>query len=131
MSLGICRVLTRPQMGSLRFLREKAGRGLVLTPMDSRTKASPTGPHDYVFYRSGGVSWTAPYLAGLYALACQVKPDVTPEEFLACISRTGDRLDLPGLEKLDIPAMMVNPTRLIETLSAQRSLRQPSGNRPR
>jgi hypothetical protein len=86
---------------------------------------------DYVLYRSGGASWTAPYLAGLYALACQVKPEVTAEEFLAVASQTGDRLELPALEKQGIPTRIVNPPRLIETLSAQRPLRQPSEHRSR
>ncbi len=44
--------------------------------MDSRCTASPTGINDYVYYREGGMSWTVPYLAGLYALACQVNPDI-------------------------------------------------------
>ena len=53
----------------------------LLAPMDSRTTASPTGDGDYVFYRQGGLSWSTPYLAGLYALACQLDPDITPESF--------------------------------------------------
>ena len=36
---------------------------------------------DYVFYRQGGLSWSTPYIAGLYALACQLDPDLTPEAF--------------------------------------------------
>jgi hypothetical protein len=128
---GFERLMARPELGYLSFLREKASRGMVLVPMDSRTTASPTGPQDYVFYRSGGASWTVPYLAGLYALACQVKPEVTAEEFLAATSQTGDRLDLPALKEQGIPARIANPPRLIETLSAQRPLRQPSEHRSR
>ena len=65
----------------------------LLVPMDARATASPTGADDYVFYRQGGISWAVPYLAGLYALACQVKPDVTPEEFWAAALATGDALE--------------------------------------
>jgi len=61
---------------------EKWMRKSLLVPMDSRTTASPADDGDYVFYRSGGMSWSVPYLAGLYALACQADPDVTPEAFL-------------------------------------------------
>lgn len=50
---------------------------VVLIPMDSRCVASPTGPHDYAYYVSGGESWTVPYVAGLYALARQVKQDLS------------------------------------------------------
>jgi hypothetical protein len=126
---GFERLMARPELGYQNFLREKASRGMVLVPMDSRTTASPTGPQDYVFYRSGGASWTAPYLAGLYALACQVKPEVTAEEFLAAALQTGDRLELPALKEQGIPARIANPLRLIDTLSAQRPLRQPSEHR--
>jgi len=61
----------------------------LLIPMDARTTAAPTGAGDYAFYRQGGWSWVAPYLAGLYALACQVKPDVTPEQFWQKALETG------------------------------------------
>ena len=50
-------------------------------PMDSRTFASWTGENDYSYGAPGGWSWAVPYLAGLYAMAAQVKPDVTPELF--------------------------------------------------
>ena len=66
----------------------------LLAPTDSRTTASPTGPNDYVFYREGGLSWTTPYLAGVYALVCQVKPDITPEQFWAKALATGDVIDV-------------------------------------
>jgi hypothetical protein len=74
-------------------------------PMDSRCTASPTGPNDYAFYASGGLSWSAPYLAGLYALACQVKPDVTPEDFWEAASTTATVLPF---------GHVVDPVKLIE-----------------
>jgi len=66
----------------------------LLVPMDSRTTASPTGTEDYVFYREGGWSWSIPYLAGMYALAVQVKPDITPEEFWDTALKTGKTIQL-------------------------------------
>jgi hypothetical protein len=113
------RLLIRPAPNYVGMLRAQARHGVLLVPMDSRTTASPTGRHDYVFYRSGGLSWSVPYLAGLYALACQVKPDVTAEEFLAVASRTGDQLMLPGGWRLNVPVMIVNPPRLIGSLAAR------------
>jgi hypothetical protein len=62
-------------------------------PMDSRTTAASTGDQDYVFYRHGGWSWVTPYLAGLYALACQVRPDVTPDLFWRTALETGTPID--------------------------------------
>jgi len=48
-------------------------------PAGNRTTAYYSGPEDYLFWRDAGLSWTAPYLAGLAALACQVNPDITPQ----------------------------------------------------
>jgi hypothetical protein len=66
---------------------------VLLVPMDSRSTASPTGPKDYAFYRIGGLSWSIPWIAGLYALSCQVKPDITPEIFWKTALATGDSLE--------------------------------------
>jgi len=62
--------------------------------MDSRTTASPTGIDEYVFYRIGGMSWSVPYIAGVYALAVQVDPAITPERFWALAVRTGRTIEL-------------------------------------
>jgi hypothetical protein len=71
-------------------------RETLLVPMGSRSTASPTGPRDYVFYREGGWSWSIPYIAGLYALACQIKPAITPEIFWAKAIETGDSVEIPA-----------------------------------
>jgi len=73
-----------------------SAREMLLVPMDSRCTASPTGAEDYVFYREGGWSWSIPYIAGLYALACQVKPNITPEVFWAKAVETGDSIEIPA-----------------------------------
>ncbi|MGB7539280.1 MAG: S8 family serine peptidase [Anaerolineales bacterium] len=57
--------------------------------MDSRTTAEYSGPDDYVFSRAGGMSWSVPYVAGIYALAAQVQPDITPEQFWSLALSTG------------------------------------------
>jgi hypothetical protein len=66
----------------------------LLVPMDARTTASPTGANEYVFYAQGGWSWSIPYIAGVYALAAQVEPSVTPDRFWALALRTGRTIDL-------------------------------------
>lgn len=78
-------------------------------PMDYRCIASPTGSSDYVVYPQGGLSWVMPYLAGTYALACQVKPDITPNEFWKVALETSVTNDasLPGI---------INPCGIIDTL---------------
>jgi len=79
----------------------------LLVPIDSRTTAGYTGESDYVFYRQGGYSWAAPWLAGMYALCVQVYPDITPELFIKLAFETGDYLNA---------GKIVNPVRLIERL---------------
>ena len=61
----------------------------LLIPMDARTTASPTGIHDYAYYGEGGWSWVVPYIAGMYALACQVDPGITPQDFWSTALQTG------------------------------------------
>lgn len=87
----------------------------LLIPMDSRCTASPTGVDDYVFYRKGGISWSVPYVAGLYALACQVKPDITPDVFWEEAFETSDIIFVDNSSKEQL-GKIVNPTRLIEKI---------------
>ena len=74
------------------------GMKVLRFPMDSRTTASPTGAKEYAFYRLGGLSWVVPWAAGLYALACQVRPDITPQVFWEKALETGDSVELPPKE---------------------------------
>lgn len=94
---------------------QKYNNSELLIPMDSRCVASPTGINDYVFYREGGMSWTVPYVAGLYALACQVKPDITPNVFWKLAFNTSDMLITNNSTKEKL-GKIVNPVKLIETI---------------
>jgi len=88
----------------------------LLVPMDERTTASPIGSEDYVYYSRGGWSWSVPYIAGLYALACQVKSDVTPEEFWKTALETGDTVELERNGRIYKLEKIVNPVKLIRKL---------------
>jgi hypothetical protein len=88
----------------------------LLVPMDSRCTASPTGPSDYAFYPEGGWSWSVPWIAGLYALACQVQPEITPERFWAEALRTGTTIHLKR-DGRDVEfGTIANPVALIDAL---------------
>lgn len=91
-------------------------RQMLLVPMDERTTASPIGDEDYVFYGRGGWSWSIPYISGLYVLACQVNPDITPEEFWKTGLATGDTVEIVKDEKTCELGKIVNPVKLIEEL---------------
>jgi hypothetical protein len=88
----------------------------LFVPMDARATASPTGTGEYVFYRVGGWSWCTPYLAGVYALALQVNPVVTPERFWAVALQTG-RVIVVARNGAEAPlGPIIDPPRLIASL---------------
>ena len=88
---------------------------LLLIPESSKTVAQAGGLNEYGFYRVGGWSSLLPYIAGLYALACQVKPDITPEVFWKAALATGDPMPVEG-KKTTHAGKRVNPARLMESL---------------
>jgi len=92
----------------------------LLVPMDSRCTASPTGVEDYVFYSNGGWSWSIPYIAGLYALACQVKPDITPDIFWKEALKIGEIIEVEKDSKKYKLGKIVNPLKLIENLQEKK-----------
>jgi hypothetical protein len=92
-----------------------AGPRILLVPVNSRTSASPTGTRDYVFFRRGGWSDVEPYLAGLYALACQVRPEITPDLFWETALDTGEPREFRKGDKT-YDGRIVDPVRLIERL---------------
>lgn len=98
------------------ILKEDNTRTLLI-PMDSRCTASPTGDSDYVFYREGGWSWVIPYIAGLYALACQVKPDIKPDVFWNEALNVGDILEIEQNGRKHCLGKIINPERLILRLT--------------
>ncbi len=87
----------------------------LLIPEGSKTVAQSGGPNEYGFYPPGGWSSVIPFIAGLYALACQVKPDVTPEAFWKAALATGDPEPVERDGKT-YGGKRVNPARLIENL---------------
>jgi hypothetical protein len=91
----------------------------LLVPMDSRTTASPTGIEDYVFYREGGWSWSVPYLAGSYALAVQVKPDITPQEFWQTALNTGRTIQIQHEGKEHKFGVIFDPQALVEAIKSK------------
>jgi len=91
----------------------------LLVPMDSRTTASPGGTDEYVFYRRGGLSWAIPYIAGVYALAAQVKPALTPDEFWQTAMKTGRTIELEHDGKTIPFGPILDPVALTTALQAK------------
>lgn len=96
-----------------------ADGSLLLVPVDRRTAASPAGEGEYACFAQGGMSWAAPYVAGLFALACQVRPEVTYEEFLAAARATADPVSIRSAEGKEYPYGKVeDPAALLARLGA-------------
>lgn len=80
----------------------------IIIPSDYRTMASYAGTEEYMYNGKGGMSWSVPYLAGLFALALQVNPDLTKEEIANAINKTAS-VNKKGLQ-------VVNPRGFIEEI---------------
>lgn len=89
---------------------------MLLVPMDARTYASCNGTTGYEFGASGGLSWSVPWLAGLYALCLQTDDELTPERFIEAAFETGtvQTTEYQG-ESYEL-GTIVNPAALIEEL---------------
>jgi len=61
---------------------------LLLIPTGNKTIATHQGTNVYKYEREGGMSWAAPYIAGLAALAFQVNPDLQPATILEQLVKT-------------------------------------------
>jgi hypothetical protein len=84
--------------------------------MDSRTTASPTGNTEYVFYREGGWSWSIPYIAGVYVLACQADPEITPDRFWQTAMKTGRTVSIQHEGKTYSLGPIIDPVALIDAI---------------
>lgn len=66
-------------------------KNTVIVPCDYRTMASEQGDNEYRYDEEGGWSWAIPYFAGVFALALQVNPDLTNDEFLSIVRKTAGK----------------------------------------
>ncbi len=69
------------------YTKGNLGRGL-LVPGDGRTYASPVGPQAFAYDPTGGMSWGAPWIAGLAAMGFQTNPALTPTRVRAYLQRS-------------------------------------------
>lgn len=91
-------------------------KNLILFPIGSRTIAGCTGDEVYSIGRNGGLSWGVPWCAGFYALCCQVKPDITPQEFIDIVNSTAIIADIENDGKTYKLGKIINPAGVIEKL---------------
>ena len=61
---------------------------LVYVPAAGRTTAATLYGTEYIYWSSGGLSWTMPYVLGLYGTAVEIDPDLTQDDLRALIVDT-------------------------------------------
>lgn len=89
---------------------------LLFVPTDKMTHASFTGENEYTYASIGGASSIVPYVAGLYAIACQVDSSITFEEFVQIADETAYEKDYISKEYGNQKIKIVNPNAIFEEL---------------
>ena len=72
----------------------------IIIPCDHRAMASWKGVNEYMYTSKGGLSWSVPYLAGLFALALQINSNLTQKELVDLITKTAN-VNKKGLKIVD------------------------------
>jgi len=91
----------------------------LLVPMDHRTVADFTDGSSYRYEgNDGGMSWSTPWLAGVYVLAKQVDFDITPEKFWELALATSD--ECRNNDTGEYVGRIINPQALIKAIQEQK-----------
>lgn len=102
----------------------------ILVPMDGRTVASPMGEDAYTYYARGGEGWSVPYVAGLYALACEAVPDITFEAFAQAALDTARSVFVMRGDLAYPYGQVADPAALLAALRAAPATPLPTGHMP-
>lgn len=98
------------------YANPESYQNFYLVPMGSRTYAGSTGEQDYEISHADGMSWAVPWFAGFYALCCQIKPELTPTEFITAVKDTAVITDIERGGTTYPFGNIVNPAKTIEIL---------------
>lgn len=99
-----------------------ADPNVINVPRGSRTIASWRGVDSYELSYRSGLSWAVPWLAGFYALCCQVEPNMTPQYFVDVVKRTSVVSD-PKQSNKTIPIHgIIDPARAISEIIADQKM---------
>ncbi len=93
---------------------------LLLVPMDHRTVADYTDEQSYRYEgNDGGMSWSIPWLAGMYVLAKQADNNITPKKFLKYALETSN--ECKNNDSGDYVGRIINPQKLIQKIQEQKT----------
>ena len=90
----------------------------LLVPAGGRTIAGYLYYDDYIYCGAGGMSWATPYLVGVYALAKQIAPNLTPHRFFEIAQQTAVSNGKTGDNKI------IQPQKIIQHLQNEMVLQQ-------
>ena len=103
---------------------EQYRKELLLVPMDHRTVADYTDGESYRYEgNDGGMSWSTPWLASMYALAKQADSNITPEKFWAIALLQSDECNNNDSGKN--VGRIINPQKLIDEVIKQKDNPEP------
>lgn len=81
---------------------------LVYVPAGSRTTAGTLENAKYIYWSDGGLSWTMPYMLGLYAIIDEIDPTLTQDQIRSLVKQTAYK-NSAGMQ-------IVNPVELVATV---------------
>ncbi|WP_195619317.1 S8/S53 family peptidase [Clostridium paraputrificum] len=115
--------LTRTSYGDVKdfniykpYFYTNAPDDTLYVPTDKKTYASFLGEDKYAYDSWGGMSSIVPYVAGLYALACQADNSLTFEKFLEVADKTAYESECVSEEYGKQRFRIINPNAIIEEL---------------
>lgn len=93
---------------------------LLLVPMDHRTVADFKDKESFRYEgNDGGMSWSTPWLAGIYVLAKQADPNITPEKFWEYALSTSN--ECRNNDSGNYVGRIINPQELINKIQEQKA----------
>lgn len=110
-----------PKSYSTRFTKVMCLRA----PAGGRTGAGPINPTNLMYWgANGGMSWATPYMVGVYALAKQVYPSLTPLKFFETANQTAYPFEMSDGRH----SLLIQPKKLIEQLQQELLLQKQMKN---
>ncbi|MFH1607497.1 MAG: S8 family serine peptidase [Nanoarchaeota archaeon] len=97
-----------------RLALKKYKEEVITIPSDYRTLAASYNElGGYMYGGRGGISWATPYLAGVLAMALQIKSDIKLEEFSKIVKETAVKTK-KGLKVINPPGIIEEGKKMVE-----------------
>ncbi len=100
--------------------KENKFKNGIMVPVDCRVYANSLGNNGFAYDKNGagGMSWSVPFITGIYAMVCQIKPDITPENFVRIMNETGSNVEL-SIDERKIDLKVLNPVGIVNAILSE------------